>query len=195
MISNVFNCCIGCISNRYRQKYINVPVKPYITPTFFHCSNIQINPQTNLNRKASCPANWQLNWHLFFFWKAVFLASLYYLEHMWEKKNHSVVAWLGFGTALCWWCNDQSSARRFYDTTSELEVGFRLWFWSPAVFVLFLHTRKENVLRSVTAVFSCPTPLLSVSSPFYLDSTVNNFLLLCCCYILQLLPSLWKTSC
>lgn len=42
-----------------------------------------------------------------------------------------------------------------------MEVRFRFRFWSPAVFGFFPDAQKENVLRSVTAVFSCPPPPIS----------------------------------
>lgn len=134
----------------------------------FQCNNINKKTQntnqkkTNLKRKASCPSNWQLNWQ-FSFWKAVFLAGLYHLECTWrrnKKENHGVVAWLGFETALSWWCNDQSSAQWFYDTTGVSEVRFRLWFWSPAVLVFFLPTQKENECYSYFLLPNPPTSRL-----------------------------------
>lgn len=145
-------------------------------------------PTNQPQQKSKLSSQLAIKLTCFFFWKAIFLTGLYYLEHMWEKKNHGVVAWPGFGTALHWSCNDQSSAGGFIiqpvSGRSGLGYGFGL------LLCLFCFSTHRKRTRSVTSAFPCPTPLLSVSSPFYLDSKLWTT---SCFFVAVTYYSLWTT--
>lgn len=133
----------------------------------FQCSNIQINWQTKpalAEKRTVQPTGNYID--MFFLLKGHILSwPLLACAYVRKKKNHGVVAWLGFETGLCWSCNDQSSALRFYDTTSEWEVSFRLCFWSPPVFTFFPSTHQKRMCWEVSGLFSPAQPHCFQSPP------------------------------
>lgn len=139
----------------------------------FQCSNIQINWQTKpalAEKRTVQPTGNYID--MFFLLKGHILSwPLLAWAYVRKKKKSwcSCLARLWDWVVLVMQWPKFSSEVLWYNqwVRGQLQVMFLV---SSCVYFFSLHTPKENVLRSVRAVFSCPTPLLSVSSPFYLDS-------------------------
>lgn len=161
---------------------LHVPVKCYITPTFFSAVILKKNP-TNKQPQKESKLSSQLTIKLmcFLFLKAIFLAGLCQIDCTWRKKKswHSCLAglWDCFVLVMQWpkfsplvLCYNQCEWGQVQVTVL---VSCFVWFFPP--------TQKENVLRSVTAIFSCPHPPTSRLLSFLpeLSCGIDSFLSSC----------------
>ena len=158
----------------------SIPVKCYITPTFFNAIILKKPQKTPTKhhppepqKKSELSSQMTIKLVCFFFWKAIFLTGLYHPECTWRKKKSwcsclaglresfvLVMQWPKFSAGVLW--RNQCE----WGQVQVMVLVSRCVCFSPP-------PQKENVLRSATAIFSCPHPLLLGSSPFYLNSSVG----------------------
>lgn len=181
---------------------LSIPVNCCITPTFFSAVILKKPKQSKkqLQKQAVQPAD-GLAWLLF--WMAIFPAGLYCPECLWRKKKKKprcsclaglrtsfvlVMQWLKFSPVVLWY-------NRCERGQVQVTVLVSCCVWFP------LPTRKVNVLRSITAIFSCPAPPLPSRLLSFLPELscgIGSFSASCffgSCCVLQFPPSLWNIPC